>query len=80
MDGPLGYCNKQNKSEKAKDHTISLYVECENKTNKENKTKLIDSENRLVVARGELGWGVDKMDGRGQEMQTSSYKISKWDP
>ena len=39
---------------------------------KNEQTKLIDTENRLVVARGE-----GKMGEGGQEVQTSSHKINK---
>lgn len=42
-----------------------------------NKTKLIDTENRLMVARDEGGWRVGKKSERDQEVQISSYKISK---
>ena len=34
--------------------------------NKQNKSKLIDTENRLVVTRGEQGWGAGKMSRGGQ--------------
>lgn len=46
-------------------------MESENK----QKLKLIDSENRLVVTKG-WGWGWAKCEG-GQNVQISSYKISK---
>ena len=49
-------------TEKDKYHMISLM---EPKTNK--KTKLIDTENRLVVARVG-GWGVGKMGDGGQKV------------
>ena len=55
-------------------------MESNNKTNRQNKTKsrLIDTENRLAVARG-LGnvGGGGKMDYRDQQVPTSSYNISK---
>ena len=41
-----------------------LYVESENK----NKNKLIDTENRLVVARGRE-WRVGEMGEGGQKVQ-----------
>ena len=44
---------------------------------KQNKIKLIDTENRMVAAKGKGGWGVGEMDERNQEEQTSSYKRSK---
>ena len=40
--------------------------------------KLIDTENRSVVAR-EGKRRVDKMGEGGQKVQTSSYMISPWD-
>ena len=43
--------------------------------NLKNKTKFIDAENRLVVARGEGVWEVDKM-GEGSLFTNSSYKIN----
>ena len=48
-----------------------LYVE-----SKKQKYKLVDTENRLVVARGG-GRRVGKMGEGGQKVQTSSYKINK---
>lgn len=45
------------------------------KTNQTNKTKLIDTENRLVVATREGSWGVGEMGEGDQEVQTSRYKI-----
>ena len=41
-----------------------------------NKHKLIDTENKLVVARSG-GWELGKMGEVGQKIQTSSYKINK---
>ena len=41
---------------------------------KKPKTKLIDTENTLVVAR-DRGFRVGKMDEGGQKVQTSNYKI-----
>ena len=34
--------------------------------NKQNKNKLIDTENRLVVTRGEQVWGEGEMGNGGQ--------------
>lgn len=43
----------------------------------QNKIELIDTEYRLVVARGR-GWGVKgEMDEGSQTVQTSSCKINK---
>lgn len=38
------------------------------------KDEFIDTENRLVVARGR-GWGTGKMGERGHKVQTSSWNI-----
>ena len=49
------------KTEKDKYCVIHLYVESKNKTNKQSKQKrnrLLDTENKLVVARGEAKRGV----------------------
>lgn len=44
------------------------------KTNR--KIKLVDTENRFVIARcGD--WGMDRMGEAGQKAQTSSYKVSR---
>ena len=48
-------------------------------TNKQNKTKIIDTENKMVVAKREGDLGVDQMREWGQEVQTYSYKISHRD-
>ena len=39
--------------------------------------KIIGTENRMVVARGEGCLGVGKTGEGGQVVQTSSYKINK---
>ena len=43
---------------------------------KEEKTPLIDTENRLVVTRGG-GWEVGKMGVGSQKVQAFSYIINK---
>ena len=57
------------------------YVESKKteQTNQLNQTKnrLIDTENKLVVARVEGGWGRSEMGEGDQEIQTSRYKINK---
>ena len=45
------------------------------KQNQQNK--LIDADHRLVVAREKSGVEMSEMDEGGQNVQTSSYKISK---
>ena len=44
---------------------------------KRNKTKIIDTENRMVFARGEGVWGVGETGKGDQNIQASSYKTSK---
>ena len=45
------------------------------KQNQQNKTKrLIDSENNLVIARGERSGGIGEI---GKEVQISSHKINR---
>ena len=38
------------------------------------KTEPLDTENRLVIARGR-GWAMREVGKGGQSVQTSSYKI-----
>lgn len=47
--------------------------------NKQNKTQLTDTENRLVAVRWKEGWRVGKMGEGDPGAQTSSYKISHGD-
>ena len=46
------------------------------KKRKKEKTKFIETESRLVIARGR--GGVGEMGEGGQSVQTSSYKMSKF--
>ena len=69
-------------TEKDKYCIILLYVESKKQnqwTNKKSQTKLIDAENRLVIAGGGVGgWeGVSKIGEGDQEVQISSYKRNK---
>ena len=60
MNGPRQYYAKWNKSEKDKYHVISLICGTQKQMNKYNKTETdSDTENKLVVAMGEVGWGGD---------------------
>ena len=43
---------------------------------KQNKTKFIDSENRMVVTRGWRTCEVGKIGEGGQEVQTFNFKIN----
>ena len=46
-------------------------------TNKQNKNKLIDTENRLMVTRGERGCGGCKMDEGGQ-LYDDEWQLDLW--
>ena len=41
-----------------------------------NKNRLLNTENQLVVARGEVSRGEDEVDERELEVQTSSFKVN----
>ena len=73
MNGPGAHYVKWNKSNRER----QVLSNCTYMWNlKQNKTKLIDTQKRLVVFRGgEQSMG--KMGDRGQKVQISSYKISK---
>ena len=45
-------------------------------TNKHNKTKLMDTENTVLVASREMAW-VGEMGEGGQEVQTSTCEMNK---
>ena len=61
--------------EKNKYHMISCIFRI---YKKQKTTELIDTENRLVVARGG-GWEVGQVDEGNEKIQTSSNKISHGD-
>ena len=48
---------------------------CGKKKNKQNKNKLIETENRAVVIRAEGGWRVGEMDEGGQLYGDGWYLI-----
>ena len=56
-----------------KTNMISLI--CGIKKNQKTKTKLRDTEKRLVMATGR-GWGEDKMGEGCHKVQTSNYKAN----
>jgi len=78
MDSGDTMLNEISQTEKNKYCTIHSHIESKIKTTKKNKTKLrlLDTENRLVIARGK---GVEEghKHERDQEVQTSSCKRSK---
>lgn len=59
---------------KDKYYMISLIWESKNKQT--NKNKFIDTENRLVVARGR-GWRVGEMGKRGQKVKRKKKRKRK---
>ena len=66
MDGPGGYYAKWNKSDREKQILCDFTYMCnlKYKTNaqtKQNKNRLIDTENKLVLAKREWGGGTDKI-------------------
>ena len=76
MDWPWGHYTEWNKSDRERQILPHLYVETKNPqhTHPLSQTKLIDTKNRSVVARG-LRWG-GEMGKESPKVQTSSYKIS----
>ena len=51
-----------------------------NKTNEyteQNRNRLIDTENKWVIARGEASGWMGKIGEGNQEVQTCNYRISK---
>ena len=58
-----------------KKNTVLSHIYVESKRKKKTKN-ILDIENKLVVARGQV---VGKMGEGGQKVQTSSYKISPGD-
>ena len=45
--------------------------------NLQNGNRLTDTENRLVVAKGEGEWGRDRLGDWDQQMQSILYKMDK---
>ena len=67
--------SERNQTEKDKYCMISLI--CGIQKQNQNKTKLIEKEIGLVITRNR-GQGDGGMEEGGQNMQTSSYKINKY--
>ena len=44
---------------------------------KHNKIRLIGTENRLMIVRGQGGWGMGAIGEGNQKVQTSRYKTNK---
>ena len=70
MDGPRGHYAKLNESDKYKYHTISPI--CGMQTNNNKKPKLLDTVNRLAVARGRSR-GMGEM-GEGDKSLKERFK------
>jgi len=49
----------------------------QSKQTKQNRDRLIDTENTVVVARGEEGEEIHKIAEGDEEVRTSRYKITK---
>ena len=62
--------NEVSQLEKDKNHSISLMCKIQ-KQNKQNRKRLIDTENRLMVVRGEGVWRVEVK--KGEEIE--KYKL-----
>lgn len=71
MYGPWENYDKWNQRKKEKYTWPHLHIEFR----KQKKVRLIDTEIRLVVARGTIS-GIRKMGGGGQKVQTTSHKIN----
>ena len=72
MDSPWMYYARWNKSDRERQIPYD-FTYMWNLKNTTNKTKLIDTENRMMVGRGWKGRGVGVM-GEDQEVHTCSYK------
>lgn len=79
-DGPRGYCVEWNKSDREREILLYdlTYINLKKKSNN-NKTKLIDTNNKLVdTKRGQEGGRGHWWNGlSGQKIQSSGYKINK---
>ena len=74
--GPRGYYAKWDISVR-KTNTIwfHLHVESREQYKPTNNNRLIDTENRLMVTRGDINWGNGWKRWRDWEVQIGSYKI-----
>ena len=83
MDGPGGYYAKWNKSDRERQipHDFTYMWNLENKTNnKQNKNRLIDTENGLVVDRGqqECFWAMWHIRAASWDGSWSSGEPEAW--
>ena len=58
-----------------------LHVECgkQEKQTQQNRTRLVNTENKLVIVRGEVGRGMSDIGEGDSDVQASSYEISPGD-
>ena len=66
MDGSRGYYAKWNKSERQMPYDLTYMWNLENKTNqqtKQHKNRLIETENKWVLPRGEWGGEMGEISG-----------------
>ena len=83
MDGNWGYYSKWNEVDKKGKYYIPFICGIEKRKQRKTKSRLTNTENGLVVATGSGRWGVAgggvvvKSIKGNQELQTSSYTISK---
>ena len=82
MDGPRGYYVNKLDTERQIPCDFTHMWSLKNKTNEQtkfNRSKLIDTEDKLVVVRGEDIEGTGQKGEEDYEMQTSRSKISPRD-
>ena len=74
MDGPWrNYAKRSIRQRKTNTVQFHLYVASKKQNKWTNKTKIIDKEKRMVVARGKGGW-VGEMGEGGQEVKLPVIK------
>ena len=74
MDGPWSHYAKWNKSNGERQIVYDLTY-LWNLIKKNKNAKLVEKEIRYVITRGKLGSGLEE---GGQKVQTSSYKMNKY--
>ena len=68
LEGIMVSAITQRKTKRQVLYNFSHMWNLRNKTNEQTKK----IENRLVIARGKVGWGMDEIDKRGQEYTSLS--------
>ena len=80
MDGPRDYHTKWSESERERqipDDITYMWNLRHKGTYLRNRNRLMDIENRLVVAKGEGEWGRDGLGVWDQQMQTIIHRMDK---